>query len=1020
MKSIFTALFCLLLIQWSMAQELTVSGKVVDSQTNEPLAGVLVKSTEAAASTYTDVFGGFKLSVKNGYEAVTFSLEGYKTVEILLNGRTTIDVSLGTDSKESSETWSPTQLSSGDLGTQPVTDLEQSAQGRAAGVFIQNSGGKLGEGTKVRIRGGSSLTGSNSPLYVVDGVPLTSGNQSDIDPSTVASMEILKDASATALYGSRAANGVVLITTKKGQSGLNVDVEYQMGISDNPRRMDLMDKNEYNLLNFEYTLRAILAGIPDEDISLNSTSLEDIISHDNLQKWYSDLETLSSNNPGGQISYDFPNGDKITMSSNNPIFRYKYNTDWQDEIFRTAVSNRANVNISGGSAKQRVFGNVNYLDQEGILIGNTYERLGGRFNLTSDWTDKLSSSLSLGVARINNHRVNEDTDDGNPVQMALLPPGDESDPSNHYILKVRSLEYNPQTEIYDSRNFEGSTQVNGNASLGYSITNDLSFNVDGGVDYLDLRDERRQGVNTQNGKPTGFSRLSTSNVFNYLVNASLDYSKEVAGNQLSAIVGTSYQKSNSAYTFRSARVNSISVLESLNSTNSSLINNLIPGSAFAFLSFYGSVGYNIQDKYDFNVTARADGSSRFSPDNRMGVFPAASVGWTLSNESFLEGNSTISFLKLNAGYGVLGNTPFDDFLYRTNYYLVNYDDGTGFRVSNMQNSKLKWESTSEIDLSLEFGLFSNRVNGSLNYYNKTTTDLLFPVPVSRTSGLSSAIMNTGQLTNTGLEFALNTINVKTRSVTWETSFNVASNRNNIEDIGGQTLISGPSAFVEGQSAGVFFLPEYVGVESATGDAQYSYINNIGLEDKTTDYNTAVNTARKVVGNPNPKLFGGITNNVSYKSITLNFMFQFVEGVDAYWESGEIIANSGYGIFNQTKDQVDRWYQPGDEAAYPRLNPGLASTNPSSRWVVDASYVRLKSLTLSYSLPSSLVDKMNLRYFSVYIGGQNLWTLTKYPGYDPDVSSDAGTGDFGANINKSIDYFTAPQPRTFTTGIKIGF
>ncbi len=1013
MRIIITCLAFILCAHAAMSQEMMLKGKIMNQSTNEPIAGATI-STSPDNATLTNQNGEFELPITDGYQSVTIAAEGFATQTVFLGGKTTLDVTM--QSKTPSER-SGNTLASEDLGNQPVVDLEQSTQGRAAGVFVQNSGGQLGQGTKVRIRGGSSLTGSNEPLYVVDGVPLTSGNQSDIDPSSVASMEILKDAAATALYGSRASNGVVLITTKKGESGkLKADFEYQFGVSQAPKRLDMMDAAQYRILFFEYTIRALLNNpllIPDGEIS--ATNLGSFVSRESLETWYNDLVALRETaeaNGDSEITYAFPNDDQITISTNNPIFRINYDTDWHDRAFRTGISQKGNLNLSGGSGSQKVFANINYLNQEGILIGNSYERFGGRLNLNSEWSDRISSNVSVGYARTANNKVPDEANDGNPVQMVLLPPADESDPDNDYILRVRSSEYNPETEIYGSTFLETTNRLNANASVNVDLTDDLILSVDGGLDYLDLRDESQQGPATQEGTPTGFSQLSTAEVVNYLFNGSLNYDKAIGDNQLNVLVGTSYQNSNSLYTYRSARINSIESLETLDESNPSLLTLPVPGSAFAFLSFFGSVGYEIQNKYSIEVNARADGSSRFSEDNQFGVFPAIGAGWTISNESFLNGNSSVSFLKLDASFGLLGNTPFDDFLYRTNYFNVLYGNNNGIRISNLANSQLRWESTQQLDVSLSYGLFSDRVTGSISYYMKNTSDLLFPVPVTQTSGFSNVIKNGGKLQNTGIEFDITSTNVNTGDFRWTTSFNISTNRNEVKDIGGQPLISGVNAFIEGEPAGVFYMPKYVGVNANSGKAEYEDANGFPRE----DYDFILsNDGRQVVGNPNPKFFGGLSNSLSYGPVDFSFMFQFVQGIDLYWESGEIIANSGYGLYNQTNDQENRWYAPGDNAAFPVLDPAVETPNPSSRWIVDGSYIRLKTVSLSYNVP------VNFGSLSFYVSGQNLLTFSDYQGFDPDVSySDPAGGAFAANINRGIDFFSAPQPRIFTTGVKIGF
>lgn len=1014
MRIITASLILLLGSSLAIAQEMTVSGRVTTAS-GEGIPGVVVSEDNATASTTTDATGTYQLSVTNSYGYLVFNHPEYGRQRIFINGQTSLNATLSPGLQRSDEistgfgtqsrseiTSSIAQISNEQLQNQPVVGLEQSSQGRAAGVLVQNSGGNLGQASRVRIRGGSSLSGSNEPLYVVDGVPLTSGNQSDIDPSSVESMEILKDASATAMYGSRAANGVVLITTKKGTQGrLKVDAEYQLGVSSAPKKLDMMSPSEYNQMFIEYTLRQPILGslVPSTDIT-----------QQNLDQWTQEAMQLYQTHPDSTYQIQLSNGNSVGIPL---LTRLNNDTDWQDLAFRTALSHRANVSLSAGSEKHQVYANLNYLTQDGILIGNDYERFGGRLNISSDLSSRLSSDLSFSYIRTNNNRLNEDADVGNPVQMVLLPPSDRPVPENDYVLDIRSSEYNPQTEVYNSLNFETADRINGNLSLNYLINETLSLNVDGGVDYVDSRDERRQGPPTQEGQLTGLSRLGTTNLFNYLANGYLSYEK----NALSVIAGASYQNSQGSFTFRRARINSIGQLESLREGDPSLLNNPLPGSAFSLLSFYTRANYSINGKYLFQVSGRVDGSTKFSEQNRYGFFPAASAGWNISDEAFLNGVDVISLLKLKASYGVVGNTPEDDFLYRRNYFTVMYGNSDGLRLQNLANQNLKWESTGQLDVGLDFGFIQDRISGSLNYYQKNTTDLLFPVPVSQTSGFTNVIKNTGSMVNSGLELAINSVNISTEDFEWTTFFNISTNKSEIKDLGGQRLISGVNAFIEGEPVGAFYMVKYEGVAPLTGEPLYD--NGNGLP--TTDYDYALENGRQVLGNPNPKYFGGLSNTVSYKSLELNFTFQFVQGIDLYWETGELIANSGFGLYNQTADQAGRWYQPGDDTNIPVLNPVLENTNPSSRWLVDGSYIRLNNVTLSYNLPAEVLSSMGLRRLSVYVGGQNLLTISDYPGYDPDVSySDPDGGVFAQNINRGIDLFTSPQPRIFTSGIKIGF
>ncbi|MDW3195660.1 MAG: TonB-dependent receptor [Cytophagales bacterium] len=1006
MKSLPALFLACLCLNFAYAQTV-VSGKVTEEGNDIGIPGVTVAAKGSSASTITDVYGEFQLSVPEGTAALVFSSPGMLTKEVPLGSQTVFNTSLEPDNSVGSSdavsigfgeqsaselTSSIAQIKSDDISDAPVVDLEQANQGRASGIFIQNNSGKLGEGTSIRIRGGSSLSASNQPLYIVDGIPLASGSQNDINPANIESMEVLKDASASAIYGSRAANGVIIITTKSGKSGkMKIEADYQFGIGQTPKTLDLYTPQQYNQQVIEFTLRAI--------------SLDGEITRANLERWAaqgSSTIQLSGTDPSGIDEIRIPVLDSLT-----------FNTDWQDEVFRNAISNRANVNISGGTDQFNYFGGLSFMDQEGILIGNDFQRLSGRLNLGSQITSALSVDLSLNYAGTKDNRLNDDQDLGSPLQAIVLPPSDSFDPNDAYRLRVRSLEYNPLTEINFADNIETGNSLIGNLNLKYDFTDQLSLNVQGGTDFFDSRIERRQGPETLEGAGTGLSRLTEITVTNNIFTGFLDYSTTVNDNRLSAVLGTSYQTSTTETAFRLARVNSISTLDGLSSTDASLQDVPIADSKFSFLSFFTRVNYNIDDKYIFQLSARADGSSRFSEDNRFGYFPALSAGWNIHNEDFFSSN-TFGTLKLKASYGLIGTTPEEDFLYRLNYISVNYGIEDGIRVANLANADLKWETTAQTDIGLELGVLNDRITASVDYYLKQTEDLLFPVPVTQTSGFSAVLQNVGSMENSGFEFSISSLNVSTGDFSWSTSFNISTNKNEITDLNGQNAIVGVNAFLEGQASGVFYTRRYVGVDPGNGQALYD--NGVG--GTTTDWESA---PRMVIGDPNPDFFGGLTNNVFYKGLELDFLFQFVQGVDIYNATGEFLSNSGILNLGQTANQVNRWYAPGDNAPFPVMNPFQENTNPSSRFLEDGSYIRLKTLTLTYNFPSEIVSNWGLSYFKFYIGGQNLLTFTDYSGYDPDVNYiDPNFGTIERNISRGIDNFTAPQARTIISGIKIGF
>ncbi len=1027
-KILLSAMVFILFATTALAQNLT--GIVYDANSGLKLSSVKIEFKDEGTSTVSDNDGAYQITIPEYGGKLTFSLVGYMNQSFNIMTEKTLDVQLkpvddknitigfGSQSKEEL-TSTVTQVDGAALGNQPVQDLEQANQGRASGVFVQNNGGKLGQGATVRIRGGSSLTGSNQPLYVVDGVPLTSNSQSEINPNNIASMEILKDASAAAIYGSRAANGVVLITTKKGQSGkLKVDLDYQFGLNQTPKKLDLLSPEQYRAQFLEFGLREGLDALniavlldsdrfgPQRD--LFEQILEDG-SYDNYLKWAAEGQFELDN--GQVINYE---DSEVLALIEGRLDSNQYQTDWQDEVFRTGLSHRMNLNLSGGNENVSVFGGIGYTSQEGILIGNKFSRLNMDLNLTSDQSKAFSYRIGGNYVHSKNFLLNNDQDLGSPLQAILLPPSDGYDPENAYRLRVRSLEYNPLTEINFSDNLENINRLIGNAAFKYNLTDELSLNLDGGIDYFDSQRDRRQGPETLDGNPTGFSRLATTSSMNYLANLYANYLKPIGGQNLGITIGASYQRSSTDFTFASARVDDLEFEESA----TGYLSNPIPSTGNAFLSFFGRVNYNIAGKYLLQVSGRADGSSKFGVNNRFGYFPAVSAGWLLSEESFFSGVDAVSLLKLRGSFGLVGNTPADDFIYRLNYFAIQYGDGAeGIRLSNLGNPDLRWETTQQLDIGLDFGFLDNRFTGSINYYSKNTSDLLFPVPVSQTSGFQFTLQNLGTMENSGIEFEFSTLNVATVDFSWSTSLNITTNENIVTDLGGRNLISGVNAFLENQPAGAYYLPVYAGINEATGEAQYEN----GSGGITTDYEEALANGRRVAGNPNPDLFGGILNQLAYKNVELNFNLTFVSGADKYNQTGEFLANSGILNLNQRADQIDRWYKFGDKASFPVLDPAQDNTFPSSRWIEDGSYLRINNVMLAFNLPDRWISGMGISYGKIYLGGQNLFTFTNYSGYDPDSNYvDPLGGTITSNINRGIDDFTAPQPRVITTGFKIGF
>lgn len=1014
MKYYLTGLLLTLCSFTSFGQNF-LTGVVKDTD-GKPVAAANVKVDGSSASVTTDENGAFRLPINDGYETIVITAPGYSSQTFYLTGQDQLEISLtsipssksnvndgfGNQAKDEL-TSSVSSVNAENISPVPLVNLEQTNQGVTAGLFVQNTSGTLGEATQVRIRGGSSLTASNQPLYVVDGVPLTSNNQSNINPSNIQSIEILKDASATAIYGTRAANGVIIIQTKKGNAGkLKVNLDYQYSVSEAPETLEIQDGEENLLQTFEYIIRGYEEfvsngrGYGDTEVEVGGSRSE--INRSFLENFYdSGIDEITF------YSEDFPTAPPITFTF--PGFydqlRASGSTDWQDEVFRTATSHRINADFQGGSENLGYFASLGYNTQEGILVGNDFDRLNASLSLNGDITDRLSANLSLNYIYTEDNRLPDNQDLAFPLQAIVLPASDTYDPNNNFQLDVRSLEYNPLTEVNFAEWLETNNSIIGSLGFTYDINKALKADVTFGIDRSDIESDRFQGPETQDGAGTGSGRrrFATEEINNKVVNGWLTYSSLSGSNKLNIVLGASYQDSKTDFTFQDSFFPNEAP---------------IPGSAFAFISGYTRVNYSLNNQFDFQVSGRIDGSSKFSEANRFGVFPSGSVGWRINNAPFFS-SSKFELLKLRASYGLIGNTPVDDFNYRQNFArTARYGEDTALEPTNLANEDLKWETTAQFNIGVDFGIFNGRLNGSIDYYVKNTSDLLFPVPITLTSGFGSIIDNIGEMQNKGFEVNLNTIVLNYSDFSWSLDLNLSSNENTIESLNSEQAVVGVNAFLEGQPAGVFYMRKFEGVDPETGDPLYAD----GEGGTTTDWNAA---PRQVVGDPNPELFGGITNSISYKNFDLSFMFQFVSGVDLYFQTGEFLSNSGILNLGQSQDQVGRWYEAGDITNIPRLDPNANFPQSSSRWLSDGDYIRLKTVTINYNFPERVLERLGgLGNLSIYVSGTNLLTFTDYVGYDPDVSYfDPLDGIIGQNISRGIDNFNTPQPRIISTGIKIG-
>lgn len=979
-----------------------ISGTVTNAEDGLPVPGVNVYVKNTVVGTATDINGKYELSIPENAQILVFSLIGMKVEEVVIGKRTIINVALvqqqigleeivvvgyGTQIKRDL-TGSIGKVEVGELRSFTAPAFETVLQGQTAGVLVQQGSGKLGEAIMMRIRGASSVSASNQPLYVVDGVPITTENQgslsnqptnplSDINFNDIESIQVLKDASAAAIYGSRASNGVVLITTKKGKSGkTSYLLNYTFGL------------NQPSHLR-EWCNRAQYLELMDESLH-NSTDENGLI-----WGWKTPDELKDVYIPGWRDGKD---------------------TDWQQEAFQQGFLQRVNMSASGGTEKTRFYTGITYDNQDGILIGNNIQKISGRLNLDQEASDNVSFGINMNLVKTMLDRVVEDNAFANPIQLVAIPPA-------QLVIDPETGAYNTKTVYYnsliDNRDAQNKTEVLRafvNVYGQLKLTNWLSFRSEFGTDILSQHEKNYFGRNTNWGKPGGLGINREVNVNNYNTNNFFSIDKVRKDTySLNIVAGMSFQKSVSSGTSLEGRGFISDDFKNLSSA-AEITEYTGWGYGNSYLSYFSRANYKLRDKYLLSVSGRLDGASRFGKDNRYGFFPAASAGWILSEESFLKESNTISFMKVRISAGMTGNSEIGNYAALGLYDGVNYIGITGLSPAQLQNPELRWEATSQVDLGIDFGILKDRISGQIDLYHKKTTDMLLYRSLPATSGFTQVIKNVGSLENSGLEFSIKSHNT-TREFKWTTEFNIAFNKNKVLSIDGPEIAYGVNYVIEGEEIGIFKLAEYAGVHPMTGDALFYRNDGSGLT--TNNYNEAKPV---VAGSPNPDFIGGLTNSFSYRQFDLNILMSFVYGNDIYMSADRYLSANAESWDNQSRDQLDRWQQPGDITDVPQARfDSRNGSQHSTRYLKDGSFLRLRNVTLGYNLPKQTTQKLKLNKVRMYISGQNLLTFTRYPGFDPEVNSmSAGASTQAYNVSMGVDFFTAPQMRSLICGIEVNF
>lgn len=983
-RSLFIFLFGFLIQQGFSQTE--ISGKVVDED-NFELAGVSIYVKGNNKGTVTDFYGNYVIEIENPSNTIlTFEYLGMITQEILLTSASQeVNVTLLPDEKALSEvivigygtqnkkdvTGAVALVKSEDFEERVNTRTSSLLQGQAAGVQVTASSGKPNGEFSVRVRGTTSITGTSEPLYIVDGIR-TSDIRS-INPSDIDTINVLKDASSAAIYGASAASGVVLITTKRGTTSKpKVSLDFYTGISQVAKTLPVLNGEQY--LDFVSELG-----------------------------FTPDLTELTSN------------------------------TDFQDLIFRDGVTNNYQASISGKTEKTNYFISAGFLEVEGAVRSNEAQRANFKINLDQEINDNVKVGTRIAYTKYNDVDVqdNATANQGGVILAALNAPPviDAINDDGTFVTHPFQEIENPLARTDGlERGFE-STRFLGNIYAEIKFLKKFKFKSSYGIENsFGIFESFLDPTRTSFGRAQEGVAIRTTDQREFTIfNNILSYKDDIGNHSIEALIGyerfEEFNEDTETETRRFSNgiistINGGSVPQNPNLSNGLRINN----------SFIGRLNYNYDNRYLITSNFRADGSSTFGPNNRIGYFPSFSLGWRASNEKFFENVNLISDLKIRAGWGIVGND-------RTNNPFASQarvDVGANFPIngtsaapgtfsSSPGNPSLKWEETTQQNIGIDLSLFDNKIKIIADAYIKTTEDLLLDVPLPSTTGFDSGIQNIGSVENKGVEFTLVTNNIQNDNFKWTTNFNIATNknevlaldRNNADIIDGDISGRGKASLVRvGAPIGSFFGFIYGGVDSTTGNAFYIDRNGNSTFDPSDQLS---NDDRVIIGDPNPDFTYAIKNTFNYKNFGLNVFFQGSQGNDIF-NGTRIEIEDLQQPFNQSIDVLRRWQNPGDITDIPRVSPALTDNSRiSTRFVEDGSYLRLKQVSLSYNFPEKLLEKIKMSNLKLYVTGENLLTITNYSGFDPEVSAGGNS-----SIRQGIDFGIVPQTRNFIFGLNVGF
>ena len=1056
-------LLTLIAVTGAVAQSL-VRGKVLDDTGLEVIgASILVKGT--SQGTITDMDGMFSLSVPDKNAILQVSYIGYQTLEVKVDLTKPMSIILKEDSemleevvvvgyqevKKKDLTGSVAKANMDDLLNTPVGSFDQTLGGRVAGVNVTSSEGTPGGTMNIVIRGNNSLTQDNSPLYVIDGFPVEDAAlASTINPADIESLDILKDASATAIYGARGANGVVIITTKKGSIGKpQITYDGSVTMHNVSRQIPMMNAYDFVKLQAEMYPQA------------------------------------AYNQSGGYLmtwtGKDGTENHPWTLDDYKDIFQY----NWQDEIFRTALQHNHNVRLTGGTEGIRYNASASYYNQDGVLLNSGYERFQMRAN-TVIKRDKLDISITTNYSRSiqTGSTPSENSYSGmnnlfysvwgyrpitypNKSMESLLNDvmDDAVDSSNDYRFNpIRSLK-----EEY-RKYYINNLQING--YVAYEFIKGLKLKISGGYTYDARKQDQFNNSKTRYGGPTSTDKVNAQIIRNerltWLNENTLTYQTNIKKRHFfNALAGVTFQNSDyEYYSVKAIRLPNESLgmaglADGTLASSSSLL------SSWSMMSYLARLNYNYKSKYYATASFRADGSSKFSKKNRYGYFPSGSVAWNFMEEEFMKPLSKVlDSGKLRLSWGLTGNNRIGEYDYytllqvlknRTGDYISNgsvpsgaypFDNditSIGVVPISVANDDLKWETTEQWNLGIDLSFFRERINFTADIYRKTTRDLLLDASLPLSSGFYSATKNIGKVRNEGLELSLSTQNIKTKDFTWTTDFNIAFNRNKVLELAeNQLTLTSAARFDQNYNS----QPSYIAKVGLPMGMMYGYIyegtykyddfiksgNTYTLKSNVPNFSGEANTQpgmpkykdingdgvintndRTIIGRGLPIHTGGFTNNFTYKGFDLSIFFQWSYGNDIMNANRLFFENvDGKRELNQFASYADRWTPENPDSDIPGSKASSSNKVISSRIIEDGSFLRLKTMTLGYTFPKAMIAKAKLTNVRLYLAAQNLWTWTSYSGYDPEVSVRDGA------LTPGLDFSSYPRSRSFSFGVNLAF